>query len=105
MEKGAFSNDQITQYINSKFVPVKVKTTNRETFHTDAGDITTGDLVRRLQIRGVPATYFLDDKGDLVFNVPGYVPDDIYSIILRYVAEEHFKNQSFDEFKKSVQEG
>jgi len=86
-------------------VPVKVKTTSRETFQTDAGTITTGDLLRQLKLRGVPATYFLDNNGVPVFNVPGFVPDDIYSTILRYIAEEHFKNQSFDEYKNSVQEG
>ena len=86
-------------------MPVKIKSTNNETFRTASGELTTRDMLRKFQIRGVPATFFLDGKGEPVFNVPGYVPDDIYETILRYIAEEHFKNQSFDEYQKNAKAG
>jgi len=79
-----------------------VKTTVNETFHAPFGELTTRELIRQFQIRGVPATFFLDKDGKPVFNVPGYVPADIYGNVLRYISEEHFKNRSFDEFQESL---
>jgi len=102
LEEGTFSDVKTVPFINSNFIPVKVKTSLNETYHTPSGDLTTGELVRRFQIRGVPSTFFLNKDGQPVFNVPGYVPADIYENVLRYISEEHFKNQSFDDYQESL---
>lgn len=99
MEEGPFSSTQIVQYTNEHFIPAKIKTTNNETFKTPFGEMTTGQLAGSLRLRGVPAIYFFDSESKPVFNVPGYVPEDIYQMILRYVAEGHYKNKSFQEFQ------
>jgi thioredoxin-related protein len=102
MEEGTFSDAEIADYINTNFIPAKVKTTANETFKTPFGDVTTMQLARSLQIRGVPAVYFFSPEGKVVFNVPGYVPADMYSVILRYVAERHYENKSFQDFQKDL---
>jgi thioredoxin-related protein len=104
MEEGPFSNKQIADYTEEYFIPAKIKTTNNETFNTPYGKMTTSQLAGSLRLRGVPAVYFFDSEGKPVFSVPGYVPEDIYQVILRYVAEEHYKNKSFQDFQESVDE-
>ncbi len=99
MEEGTFSDATVAEYIKNNFVPAKIKTTNNETYNTPFGEMQTGQLVRALQLRGVPAVYFFDADGKPVFNVPGYVPAEMYHTILRYVAEEHYKNKSFEDFQ------
>jgi thioredoxin-related protein len=104
MEKGTFSDKNIADYITANFVAVKIKSTANEKFNTPFGEKTTSQLVRSLQIRGVPATYFFDARGQLIFNVPGYVPDDTYKLILQYIAEKHYESKSFEEFQNSANE-
>ena len=104
MEKGTFSDKNIADYVTDNFIAVKIKSTANEKFNTPFGDMTTPQLVQSLQLRGVPATYFFDAKGQLIFNVPGYVPDDIYKSILQYIAEKHYESKSFEEFQNSANE-
>jgi len=101
MEKGTFSDGSIISFINENFVAAKVKTSNNETFNTPFGEMNTAQLARSLRIRGVPAVFFFDSEGKPVFNVPGYVPPDMYQAILRYVSEKHYMNKSFEEFQDS----
>ncbi len=101
MEKGTFSDGSIISFVNDNFVAAKVKTTNNETFDTPFGEMNTGQLARSLRIRGVPAVFFFDIEGKPVFNVPGYVPPDMYLTILKYVSEKHYMNKSFEEFQGS----
>jgi thioredoxin-related protein len=103
MEEGPFSNAEIADYINTYFIPAKIKTTNNEAFNTPFGNVTTQQLGRMLQIRGVPSVYFFNSDGKVVFNVPGYVPSDMYSVILRYVAEKHYEDKSFQEFQQDLE--
>ena len=102
MEKGTFSDESIIEKIQSDFIPVKVKTTNNETFHTPMGDMNTMQLVQALKIRGVPAVFFFDQKGQIVFTIPGYLPAERYTTILDYISGNHYKEESFDDYEKSL---
>lgn len=101
MEKGTFSDDNVIEFVNDNFISAKVKTTINETFKTPLGEMNTGQLTRSLRIRGVPAIFFFDTEGKPVYNIPGYVSPDTYQDVLRYVAGEHYKTMTFDEFKES----
>lgn len=102
MEKGTFSDAAIIEKIGENFIPVKVKTTQNDTYHTPKGDITTMQLVQALKIRGVPAVYFFDQNGQVVFSVPGYASADDYRLILDYISEGHYNNKTFQKYREDL---
>ena len=104
MLKDTFANEKIVDLVNAYFTPVKVKTTSKEIYHTDKGDISASQLARSFKMRGVPATFFLKPDGAIITNVPGYVPADKFELILKYLGEEHYQNKSFEEYQKSLKE-
>jgi len=105
MEKGPFSDEKIINLINAYFTPIKVKTTAREVFKTDKGEISTKDLVRSFKIRGVPATFFLKPDGTILINIPGYKPSDDFELVLKYIGEDHYKDKNFSEYLRSIKQG
>ena len=105
MENGTFSDANVIDYVNANFAPAKVKTSSNDVYKTPFGDMNVMQLARSLQIRGVPAVYFFDSEAKPVFNIPGYVPADMYQVILKYVAEKHYMNKSFEEFKEIHENG
>jgi thioredoxin-related protein len=102
MEEGTFSDGQIIDLVDAYFIPAKVKTTSGEVYETAKGVFSAQKLARSFGIRGVPATYFLKPDGTIITNVPGYVPVDNFSLILKYLGEEHYLSISFEEYKNSL---
>ena len=103
MEKGTFSDENIINLINAYFVPIKINTRSSDVYHTEKGDFSAGQLARSFGIRGVPATFFLTPEGSIITNIPGYLPADRFSLVLRFIGEDHYKNQTFSEFLKSLE--
>ena len=104
MEKGSFSNDMIAELINAYFVPVKVNTRSNDIYHTPQGDISAKQLAKGFKLRGVPATYFLNQDGAIITGLPGFVPPEKFEIVLKYIGEEHYKDKTMDEYTKSLDE-
>ncbi len=101
MEQDTYANEEVMDIVNDYFIPVKVNAGSGDSYNTKDGRISTRQLVNRFRIRGFPTSCFLKPDGSVLTCQPGYVPPQKFETILRYIGEEHYKDESFQEYIKS----
>jgi thioredoxin-related protein len=86
LEKNAFSNQEIADYINTNFVPVKVDTMKES------------QTAARFGVRGLPDIRFLTPEGDGIAQIPGYVEYKQLLTLLKFISTDSYKTMSIKEF-------
>jgi thioredoxin-related protein len=86
LEKNAFSNPEIAEYINTNFLPVKVDTMKES------------QTAARFGVRGLPDIRFLTPEGDGIAKIPGYVEKKQLLTLLKFINTDSYKTMSIKEF-------
>lgn len=86
LEKNAFSNHEIAEYINTNFVPIKVDT------------MKDSQTAARFGVRGLPDIRFLTPEGDGIAKIPGYVGNKQLLTLLKFINTDSYKTMSIKEF-------
>ena len=77
---------KIRAYLTEHFIPVKVDFDHEK------------EIVRQYNVRGIPDVWFLDSRGEKLRRITGFVPEDTFLSMLKYMNEDAFRNMSFNEF-------
>jgi thioredoxin-related protein len=88
MEKDTFQDADVTAYLNTNFIPIKVDF-DRER-----------QTAAQYDIRPLPDNWFLASNGERISNQPGYIPPDLFIKILQYIHTDSYKDTSFMNFVK-----
>lgn len=93
MEKETFGNKKVTEILKKNFITVRVNMDSRELINYKGYKLGPAEFSRLFGVQGLPTVVFLDDKGEFVDKVSGFVKADLFSIILQYIADECYKKQ------------
>lgn len=83
MEKVTFIDQSVIDILNSRFIPVRVNADKEKGAASD------------YNIKGFPTNWFIDEKGDGISALPGYIPPEKLSFILKYIHSDSYKSMSF----------
>ncbi len=86
LETNAFSNQEIADYINTNFVPVRVDADKES------------QTAARFSVRGLPDIRFLTPEGDGIAKIPGYVEIKQLLTLLKFISTDSYKTMSIKEF-------
>ena len=103
MDKETFSDPQVIEYIATNMVPVKVwgDDTTKAGMVTHEGErMTQRALTQIYQVRGFPCFWFLDPAAGKIGPAPGYKNKDSFMPLVEYVAGNHYKTTSYENFLK-----
>lgn len=110
LDQDTFSNPVIAQILNNKFYPVKFDAEGKDpvnfqgrTFINDGTAGKTHQLALAL-LKGQPAypnIVFLNEKIQLLTNVPGYRPAKEMEALLSFFAEKVYDRMSYQDFVKN----
>ena len=89
MEKETLSKPEVSTYLNENFISVKVNSDKEQA------------IFAKYFSRGVPNSWFIDESGGNISNLPGYVPSDIFLPILKYIQTDSYKKMTFKDFTKT----
>lgn len=89
MEKEAFQDPAIIAYVNRNFIPVSVNSDKEQ------------DIAIKYNVRGLPSTWFISEKGERIGNRPGYISPKEMIDILKYVGTDSYQNMTFKAFMES----
>ena len=89
MEKETLSKPEISTYLNENFISVKVNSDKEQA------------IFAKYFSRGVPNSWFIDESGGKISNLPGYVPSKMFLPILKYIQTDSYKEMSFKDFSKT----
>lgn len=110
MDAGTFSHPEIVRYMDSAFITVKLNAERTDTVYINdnvfvnrsaaQGQRGSHDLAIQL-LQGkmsYPTCTFLDEKGQQITVVPGYMDAKQFEVLLHFVAEEAYKDTSWEDF-------
>ncbi len=71
MDKSVFNYPEVIAYLNNNFVAVKVNSDKNRKLAFD------------YNVRGLPASIFMESDGTLIGKRPGYIPQEDFLLILK----------------------
>jgi thioredoxin-related protein len=106
MDKDVYSQSDIQAYLANNFILIKLNAeSNNEVTYKDNQGLTESVLAAdELGIDGYPSTVFFATDGEVITMVPGYVPPDKFLLMLKYIAEDHYIKEDWDQFLTSQEE-
>ena len=111
MDRETYSQEEIADYINENFYPVKFNAEQKEsvefkghTFNFVAqgrrGVHELAAALTRNQL-SYPTTVFMDEELRIIQPIAGYLKPQQMEPILEFIGGDHFKTTSWDDFKKN----
>jgi uncharacterized protein YyaL (SSP411 family) len=108
MDTATFHNPVVARYLNDKFYPVKFDAEQQNDvvfqgktykfinngsrgYHELAAALLNGNL-------GYPSIVFLDEKGQMIQPMQGYIKAREFDQIIKYLGEDKFKTQKWEDF-------
>ncbi len=110
MEATTFTNDSLIDYVNTNFYAVRLNPLQKDTIVFNGRTFTNKgigygfhDLFLHLTKRqvGIPATIYLNEKLEVLSNVPGYRSAKELEPILQFFGKEIYKKQNWETFIKT----
>jgi thioredoxin-related protein len=86
MEKEAFSNSEVIEYLNDNYISILVDTDHEE------------KIAAKYDAKRLPMLYFLKEDGSVLTFRPGYVEAKELLYMLKFVSTESFKKMNFTDF-------
>jgi thioredoxin-related protein len=114
MDANTFSDPVIAEYMTEHFWPVKLDAETKDTItingqvyvnprpgtRRSSHQLAIAILNRRMSY---PSFAFLDENVKLITVLPGYNPPEKLEPVLHYIAEEAYKEESFQDFLQTFE--
>jgi thioredoxin-related protein len=101
MESDTYSDRQVQDYLNEKYVLVKLNAESSQKEIVDTTVVTDAQLASAFGVNGYPTTIFLTSSGQPITAAPGYMKPDEFLHVLKYIGGDYYKKMEFPEFLKS----
>jgi len=99
LEREVYADDEVQAYLAQHFAATRLNFDATDRTVMFAGErFTMQHMAYLLGAQGVPTVAFLTPEGDYITHVPGFVERDDFLDVLRYIATEAYKEQSWEEF-------
>ncbi len=99
MEADVYARRDVSEYLASKFVTVKLNAESGELVHVGERSMSARTLASQYRVTGYPTTIFLTPDGERLANLPGYVPADKFLLMLRYIGDGHMdRGEKWEDF-------
>jgi len=93
----------VEQLLNANFVFVEVFYDKLKKTSAFGKEVDYGQLFQLFGVRGTPTFWFLTEEGSPVTYLPGYVPPETFSKVLRYMAQKLYEqNVEFSKYAEEV---
>jgi len=89
MEVETFKDRSVVEYLNRNFIAIQVDSDKE------------GKLAAIYDVRGLPTSWFIEQTGERISSLPGYVPADMLLKILKYIHTDSYKKMSFTQFTQN----
>ncbi len=104
MDKDTYGNSAVVAFARQNVIMAKLNAETNERFKFKGASYSGRELSMMFGVTGFPTTAFMNEKGELIAKVPGFIPADRFSLILKFLVGRWYeKNMTFDEFVKKEQ--
>lgn len=86
MEKVTFKDISVIDILDKNFISVKVNADKER------------KTASSYNVRGLPGNWFIREDGEIISNVPGYIPPDMFFFFLKYIYTDSYKSMSLKSY-------
>lgn len=118
LDRNTFTNEDVIEYINKHYYPVKFNAegteevkyrehtfTNPDYDPNRKGRNSTHQFARAMKITGYPSLVFFDETGNLIGPIPGYRTPHQLELFLKLFVKEDYKKITTPEAFQEYSEG
>ncbi len=98
MDKDTYSDGGIADYLNQKYVAIKINAESSGTLEYRGKLYTERELAAAFGVNGYPSIIFLTRDGDPITVYPGYADASKFKVVLSYIAEDYYKTTKFQDY-------
>jgi thioredoxin-related protein len=98
MQSEVYPSEKVEEKVKKYFIPVRIDTESSKSMSYLGNEFTESEFAAALRYRSVPTTYFMNAKGEVIGQQPGFLPVDVFAELLEYVGSGAHETQSFEEF-------
>lgn len=98
MDKKTYGDPKIIDYAHKNLIMSKVNAESSQMTSFKKTKVSYRQLAQGFQIRGYPATIFIDENGEFMTAVSGYLSANDFMPILEFLAEGHYKSMKYEEY-------
>ncbi len=100
LDSDVYGNDKVAKVLNKEFVLVKINAESSSPVTYKGRTSSEMELAQALGVNGYPTIFFLDQDGEPINSLGGYVDADRFLPIVKYFGEGHYKTTTWEEYKK-----
>ncbi len=101
MDSETYANDKIADYLNKKYVLVKINPEKSGALNYKGTNYTLSSFTRDLGINGYPSTLFMKSDEELITLIPGYIKTEEFMNIIEFIGDGHYKTLKYEEYLNS----
>lgn len=105
MDEKTFNDKDVKERLEKSFVTVRINAEDETATATYRGQTFNNvQLTRAFGVTGYPTLAFLEEDGDIITTLPGYIPAENFIHILAYIEQKMYEQKMpFEEFLKLQQ--
>lgn len=101
LEAETYTNEKVYNYINNKFIPIKVNAESKTKISFNGHKLTEQELAQYFQVSSYPTLFFLSGEKEAIGQIPGFIDADQLFTLASYVATNAYKNKTLEQYKSA----
>ena len=98
LDREVYADPEVQAYLDEHFVLGRLQHDGREEVTYRGQSAPPATDVFALGAEGVPGTVFFDERGGYITIYPGYADKATFLRLLRFIAEDAWQSESFEDF-------
>ncbi len=99
LQREVYADDAVQAYIQDHFVLTRLDAENTEdSLRFREYTLTPSEMAQGLGASGFPTTVFMDEEGQYITRLPGFIAAPDFLDVLHYIGSEAFLDVPFDEY-------
>ena len=98
MDRDTYADSGVAAYVREHYLAVKFNPEKGDSVIYDGSTYSARQFAAAWQVRGYPATGFVNENGEVLTLMPGYQKPDAFLRFLQYFGGDHHLTGSFEDF-------
>ena len=98
MDRDTYSDSSVAAYMNENYLAVKFNPEKGDSVVYDGQTYSARQFAAAWQVRGYPATGFVNEEGEVVTLMSGYHKPGDFLQFLKYFGDDHYLTTKFEDF-------
>jgi thioredoxin-related protein len=101
MDRDVYADSAVARILSTRFELAKLNAESTTTHDIDGVSYDEKAIAKGYGVTGYPTTIFLNEAGEAITSIPGYIPKATFLDVLNYIGSESYKSTSWKDYQKT----